>query len=220
MATPYLQRRFDTVPSTQDLARDALEQLPILVLARHQTEGRGRTGSTWTTSPRALAASLALHVSADDSRPLSLMAGVAAARSMEGIALKWPNDLIRSEGKVGGILVERSGSTTVVGMGVNLHWPDPPEGAAGLYEQDPGEERHAELGALWGAEMMNLVDSPAWPLDEYRDRCITVGRQIYWDPAGQGLAVGVDEAGGLVVESANGRVVIQSGAVRHVRTAN
>ena len=59
MATPYFQQRHDTVPSTQNLARNSLVDLPVLVLATSQTEGRGRTGSDWQNAERALAASLA-----------------------------------------------------------------------------------------------------------------------------------------------------------------
>ncbi|HEU4894312.1 MAG TPA: biotin--[acetyl-CoA-carboxylase] ligase, partial [Acidimicrobiia bacterium] len=59
MATPYFQLRLERVPSTQDVARERLAELPVLVLASGQSQGRGRSGSSWLTADRALAASLA-----------------------------------------------------------------------------------------------------------------------------------------------------------------
>lgn len=216
MATPYRQLRIDTATSTQDLARDRYHHVPILVIAPAQTEGRGRSGAGWMTAPRALAVSLAMEVDPHDLRPFSLMAGVAAVKASSGIALKWPNDLLIGEGKVGGILVERSNDLVVIGLGINLWWPDPPEGVAALSEDDPGPERHAEIGALWGAETLRLVESDGWPIDEYRTGCLTLGRELTWDPDGSGRAVDISPDGGLVVETSKGLETLHSGAVRHV----
>jgi BirA family biotin operon repressor/biotin-[acetyl-CoA-carboxylase] ligase len=147
------------------------------------------------------------------------MAGVAALRAVTGPKLKWPNDLILGEGKVGGILVEQSGDEVVIGLGLNLWWPDTPEGTAALFGEDPGPDRHAEIGALWGAELMRLIEAEGWPLDEYRSDCETLGRRITWEPDGLGTAVDVTEDGGLVVELESGEMrTLRSGAVRHVRS--
>ncbi len=217
MATPYFQLRLDRVPSTQDIARDRFEDLPLLVLARGQTQGRGRYGAGWMTSDRALAASLAIPFDDADTRPLSLMAGVAAVRATEGTSLKWPNDVLLDGAKTGGILVERSGDLAVIGLGLNLWWPSPIEGAGALFVEDPGEDAHAEIGALWGAELMEMIDADRWPIDDYRQACVTLGREVTWEPDGKGEAVDVAEDGGLVVETRSGCETIYSGAVSHVR---
>jgi BirA family biotin operon repressor/biotin-[acetyl-CoA-carboxylase] ligase len=217
MATPYFQIRHDTVASTQDVAREALEDLPVLVLAQGQTAGRGRGGEEWLNADRALAASLALHAPTDDLRPFSLMAGVAAVRATEGTELKWPNDVVAGDLKVGGILVERSGETVVIGLGLNLWWPEPPSEMTGLYDQDPGEARHAEVGALWGAELMRLIDAEGWPIDEYRSVSSTLGKDVTWEPDGVGRAVDVAPDGGLVVETGEDTITIHSGVVRLLR---
>lgn len=216
MATPYLQHKIASTPSTQDLARELLEDLPVLVIAAEQTAGRGRSGAVWDTAPRALAVSLAFFAE-DDHRPHSLMAGVAAHRAIEGVELKWPNDVMVGDDKLGGILVERTDPVVVVGLGVNLWWPDRPEGVGALYADDPGEARHVEVGALWGAELMRLLDQGGWPFDEYVAACKTIGRDITWEPDGSGKAMGIAEDGGLVVETGTGEQTLYSGAVRHVR---
>ena len=216
MATPYFQIKQDTVASTQDVAREELGDLPVLVLARRQTAGRGRGGDRWLTADRAGAASLALRLEREDSRPFSLMAGIAAIRATEGTTLKWPNDVLVRESKVGGILVERKDDVVVIGLGLNLYWPEAPEDMGALHEDDPGEDRYAEVGALWGAELMRLIDD-GWPIEEYRDACVTLGREVTWEPGGTGRAVDVAEDGGLVVETESGLETIYSGVVQHLR---
>lgn len=220
MATPYFQLRRESVPSTQDVAREALEGGPIavLVVAARQTEGRGRAGASWLTAERALAVSLALRVDRGESRPLSLMAGVAAAGLGFAVELKWPNDVMVGDSKAGGILVERSGDIAVIGLGLNLWWPGAPEGMCGLFADDPGGGRHAELGALWGAGMMRLLDDHGWPRERYKALCSTLGREITWEPEGSGKAVDVDHSGALIVEDEEDELLtVTSGAVRHVR---
>jgi biotin-(acetyl-CoA carboxylase) ligase len=105
----------------------------------------------------------------------------------------------------------------VVGLGLNLWWPEPSEGAGALHEADPGEALHAELGALWAAELLRLVDLPGWPVDEYRKMCVTLGKEVAWEPEGSGRAVDVTGEGELVVDGPRGRSIVRSGAVRHLR---
>lgn len=217
MATPYFQLRVDRVPSTQDVARAEIDDLPVLVITAGQSRGRGRSGAEWLNADRALAVSLAFRHDDDDSRPFSLMAGVAAVRATNRTSLEWPNDVMSDDSKVGGILVERSGDVTVIGLGLNLWWPQPPDGVGALFEDDPGGEAHAETGALWGAELMEIIDNPGWPISDYREACRTIGRHITWEPHGAGLAVDVDDLGVLIVDTPGGRATVYSGAVRHVR---
>jgi BirA family transcriptional regulator, biotin operon repressor / biotin---[acetyl-CoA-carboxylase] ligase len=217
MATPYLQTMRDVVPSTQDLARSELADLPVVVIAPGQTEGRGRAGANWINADRALAVSVA-WTAAEDDRPFSLMAGVAATRALgDEVRLKWPNDLLSGGNKVGGILVERSGEVVVCGMGVNLYWDAPPDGMGALASEDPGPERHKEVGALWAAEFMTLLDQEDWPIEEYREVCSTLGREITWEPNGSGLAAGISPSGALLVETTAGIEELFAGAVSHVR---
>jgi len=219
LATPYFQLRLERVPSTQDVARDRLAELPLLVMAREQSEGRGRSGAGWMTADRALAASIAWRDDGEDDRPFSLMAGVAAVRSIPESRLKWPNDVLMSGGKAGGILVERSAGVTVVGLGLNLWWPEAGEGMSALYRSDPGGHAHLELGSLWGANLMELLASDSWPVEDYRAACATIGEDVVWEPDGTGRAVGIGDDGALLVETSEGVQAIHSGAVRHVRPA-
>lgn len=219
MATPYLQFRYQTVSSTQDVARDSFDRLPVLVSATEQSAGRGRTGSAWSSAPAAVAVSYAHRIVGED-RPLSLMAGLAAVKVVERYAptrLKWPNDLMLDGDKVGGILVEILDAVAVVGLGLNLHWPDKPPDTGHLFEDPPPDGLSFELAALWGAELNRSWDQVGWDRERYIEVCDTVGRDVVWD-GGKGHAVDVDPSGALVVETEEGILRLTSGAVRHVRS--
>jgi len=108
--------RLASVTSTQEVARG----LPVgsIVVADHQTAGRGRLDRRWEAPPgSALLASFVL-----EPHPLlSLAAGVGAAEACgPDVRLKWPNDLMLRGRKLGGILVEVSRGKAVVGIGINL----------------------------------------------------------------------------------------------------
>lgn len=217
MATPYLQIFTGEVTSTQDLAREHIDELPVVVMAPSQTRGRGRSGSSWTNADRALAVSAAWRPDRDDRRPYSLMAGLAIVAAVGAdVRLKWPNDVMLGELKVGGILVERSDDVAVAGLGLNLYWADPPEGAGAIEELDPGPELHRVVGGLWAAEFLSLLAEPGWPLQAYREVCSTLGRDITWEPNGSGIAAGVAETGALLVDTSAGVEEIHAGEVRHV----
>ena len=100
-----------------------------VLVAEAQTAGRGRLGRRWASPPRAgLTFSVLLRpvgVPAALLGWLPLLAGVAAAASVRAVAavdasLKWPNDLLAGERKLGGILAERAGTAVVIGIGINV----------------------------------------------------------------------------------------------------
>jgi BirA family biotin operon repressor/biotin-[acetyl-CoA-carboxylase] ligase len=109
---------------------------PLWVVARRQTQGRGRSGRHWTSPTGNLYASLLQRLSCPQAvvHQLSLLAGVAVVDAMlaaaggpiAGLRLKWPNDVLIGEAKCAGILPEsQSGGrasevTVVIGIGINL----------------------------------------------------------------------------------------------------
>jgi len=184
--------RLGTVTSTQDIARD----LPIgsVVVADHQTAGRGRLSHQWET--RAGTALLVSFV-VEPNPLLSLAAGVAAAEACgPGVRLKWPNDLLLDGRKVGGILVEASASKAICGIGINLTWA--PKGAATL-----GEPRDQVLEKLriamerWSAAPAGQV------IAGWRQVSDTIGKRIRVelpDQVIEGIAEDIDPNGNLVVD--------------------
>ena len=225
MATEYVAHHLDQVGSTQDEARARFSDRPQLVTATNQADGRGRSGSSWMNAPRALAASVALSVTWPEATipVLTLMAGMAARQVLDDdLLLKWPNDLVTATGeKVAGILAERSDDVVVVGLGANLYWPDPPAGMVAIWATDPGPDAPREIAEQWTDVLLAAVavGPGGWDRSAYRLRCVTLGADVIWEGGDGGKAVDIDESGGLVVESSQGRVVLRSGQVSDVRRA-
>ena len=226
-----------------------------VLVAEAQTAGRGRLGRRWASPPRAgLTFSVLLR---PDGVPaallgwLPLLAGVATAASVRAVAaldatLKWPNDVLAWDRKLGGILAERAGAAVVVGIGINV-WQaraDLPQDAAatslalaagpwGTGAADGGgpglRERLLaglldELGRWYLAwrDQASPGDADACGLrQEYVRRCATLGREVTVTMPGTepvtGTATGVDGAGRLEVRTARGLVAVTAGDVVHVR---
>ena len=147
--------------------RRAADLQPCLLVAEHQTHGRGRQGRVWQAAPGAsLTFSLALPLAPKDWSGLSLAVGVALAEALDPpaastglgdagvpaghrIGVKWPNDLWLLDGqgggrKLGGILIETVAAGTrrlaVIGVGLNvlpMSTSEVSTGYACLQEIDP-----------------------------------------------------------------------------------
>ena len=201
-----------------------------VLAAERQTAGRGRRGRVWQSWPGAgLTFSVlwrfapAAHVPAG----LSLVVGLAVARTLEelgveGVALKWPNDVLIQGKKLAGILVELSsgrgrGLAAVIGIGINLRMPadaavDYPTGVTDLARclaSPPGPsllrflEIYASAGfpALRGAWQQRnaFADLPVRILGEAHELT--------------GTCVGVDDDGALLLQTPEGLRRVLSGDV-------
>jgi BirA family transcriptional regulator, biotin operon repressor / biotin---[acetyl-CoA-carboxylase] ligase len=199
-----------------------------LVAAGHQTAGRGRLGRAWVDDPgKALMCSVVLRPAWDPERLglVSLAAGAAMAEAASDVSgldvrCKWPNDLIVSGTKVGGILAESEVAEgrvrhVVVGAGVNLEAPDDVPGAGAIGDVDA--ER---LLAGYLSSLRRLVDGPEETLALWRSVADTLGRTIRGTTvdgdAVRGVAVDLDDRGGLVVVTDDGRVTVGFGEIHHL----
>lgn len=107
-----------------------------VLVCETQTAGRGRRDRAWYSSTGgSLTFSLAWRFPSDTLLSgLGLAVGVAVAESLEGLGvegvkLKWPNDILADGGKLGGILIEAQsrpgqGTTAVIGIGLNHTLPE------------------------------------------------------------------------------------------------
>jgi BirA family biotin operon repressor/biotin-[acetyl-CoA-carboxylase] ligase len=133
-----LERVRSAVRAASDGPGERADDLqPCLLVAEHQTHGRGRMGRTWLSSPgSSLTFSLGLCLDMQDWSGLSLAVGCAIAEALEPSAslgagacprlrLKWPNDLWLDGRKLGGILIETVAAgqqrMAVVGVGLNIN---------------------------------------------------------------------------------------------------
>jgi len=195
-----------------------------VVVADHQSAGRGRRGHTWFSPPGAgLYVSVVLAPATARVDPpratmlLTLAAGVAIAEGVEaatGLAadLKWPNDLLASGKKLCGILAEGGGASVVLGYGINvLESAFPPElrDRATSLQTELGRvvERDAVLDETLAAlsrRYDDLVDGRFDAiLDAWRRRAPRAsGAHVAWTTnqgTRSGITAGIDDRGALLV---------------------
>jgi BirA family biotin operon repressor/biotin-[acetyl-CoA-carboxylase] ligase len=238
-------RRFEEIDSTNSYVLERARQGEpegLVVVADHQTAGRGRLDRRWE-SPRGanLLASVLLRpdCSPDDLHLCTGILGLAALDACSEVAgvdaqLKWPNYLLVGAAKLAGVLAEVEFSAAppavVAGIGLNVSWPGPP-GAGGTCLDDLSEEptpldRDVLLEHLLAALATRrpLLDQPAGRrqvADEVRARCATLGREVLVVlPAEEftGRAVEIDEAGRLLVETGGVRRPVTAADIVHLRT--
>ncbi|MFA5891478.1 MAG: biotin--[acetyl-CoA-carboxylase] ligase [Actinomycetota bacterium] len=228
--------RNQTVSTNDDARELAQADAPHLsvVVAREQTAGRGRLARAWVSEPgEGLTISWVLRPTLPlESWPLiPLIAGVAVARAVRAetgvqVVLKWPNDVLVENRKLGGILAEAAlPDFVVVGLGLNLAQAEFPEDlrqtATSLTMQGVNDVDGASLAAAISRHLESALVSPGRALDDYRALCTTVGRRVRVDRAGvepiEGRAVEVNGKGALVVQTDVETVAVTAGDVTHVR---
>ncbi|WP_243057378.1 biotin--[acetyl-CoA-carboxylase] ligase [Nocardioides sp. SR21] len=239
----------DTTTSTNAVAAErARAGAPegLVVVAEHQTAGRGRLNRTWETPARsALTFSLVLRpeVAPADWPWLPLLTGHVVAKTLRAAGydagVKWPNDVLLGDQKIAGILLERvetdTGPAAVVGVGLNVSLTAEelpvPTGTSLLLASGAAPDRTALLVSLLGslreaydAWQAGGPDATARLRSSYVAACVTIGREVRVEmPSGEpltGRAAGVDASGRLVVAGATGETVVGAGDVVHVRATD
>lgn len=227
----YLPETGSTNDEARTLARaGALDG--TLVIADHQTAGRGRLGRRWVAPPgSSLLMSLIFRprLAPHQAQRLTMICGLSMADAVEleaglRIALKWPNDLVVDGAKIGGILTEiellkDQVDYAVVGMGLNVNLDR---------EQFPNEllvpatslsltlgRPVPRLPLLWAylrvvETRLLALDNGLSPNEEWASRLVTLGQPVTVstsERAYSGVAEGVDSDGALQVRLPDGRLV-------------
>ncbi len=224
-----------------------------VVAADRQTAGRGRLGRRWFSPPgQNLYCSVILRRTPpgdrrwDDGSWLPLISAVAAARAIRTVTglnslLKWPNDILIGERKVGGLLCEGGGTSSqsayvVVGIGINVNtrresFPEDLRDLATSLRSETGRQvNRAALLAGWLSELEGQSNA-LWAGRreeigrEYTSLCSTLGHRVRVSLAGgqvvEGLADSLGPDGSLNIKRDGGEtgplVEIHAGDVVHLR---
>jgi BirA family biotin operon repressor/biotin-[acetyl-CoA-carboxylase] ligase len=235
-----VRRHADIDSTNREAAELARAGAPegVVVVADHQTAGRGRLGRTWEAPPgSSLLLTVLLRPTLDATRLhlVTMAVALAAADACRAVAgfspqLKWPNDLMVADRKLAGILAEAAfeGNVVrwaVVGIGLNVNWPvdlpaelaDIAVAANHVAGQPVDRERLlAELLARLEVRYSS-IDSL---VKDYRARCATIGRDVRVELGGEvltGRVADVDDDGHLLVDTGDGVRTVAAGDVVHVR---
>ena len=212
-----------------------------VITADSQTRGRGRHGREWVSPPGKgvyLSMIWRPQIEAHQVGRLTIVAALGAARALESVAAKnietkWPNDLLLNRKKIGGLLCEGELKSdgvefVVAGIGLNAN-----------FEKEDFPDR-----PIFPATSLLLETGKSWPIEELREACIASLRQEYsryesgqWQTqraefiarcaiigeavsvsSGEqeysGVAVGIDEDGILLVQTASEMRRVVSGDVK------
>lgn len=255
-ATRFADLRW--VAETGSTNADVLELLrgrggsgaPVVLVADHQTAGRGRLERSWEAPPGSsvlMTIGLPVDLVPQGRRTLLTTALALAVTDVRPeLAIKWPNDLVVTDvpaddplgyRKVGGILAESApmggdGDWVVLGIGLNVNWPEIPDELAGIatsmnrvvgHEVDREELVSGVLTAL-DAVWLPLVEGPDSTgalAAAYRRRSATLGRRVRVQLPGSelvGVAADVAPDGALIVTGDDGAThTVTAGDVVHLR---
>jgi BirA family biotin operon repressor/biotin-[acetyl-CoA-carboxylase] ligase len=229
---------------------------PVARITHQQTAGKGRAGRTWLAKPGdSICFSLAFPFKRKPAEltglsllvGLAVISGIAQAYDLDeatlyraGLRLKWPNDLLLNNAKLGGILIEggqaKTGDPTwmIVGIGMNLRNANEIESSLGgnsdlkvgaLDQLLPPQSNPPDVEYLW----LKLIASLEHHLSEFDQHGFGMYQEKWkiWDAylgqtvcisgAGKepiyGIAQGIDQAGALLLQQANQTIAIHAGDI-------
>lgn len=216
-----------------------------VVLTDSQTAGRGRHGRSWFSSAgKGLTVSCILrpNISGRSAGLVSLVAALAACHAMEKFQLtpkvKWPNDILLSGKKVGGVLVHTKFhgnvmSAAIVGIGINVNetepeFPDSIRDSTTSIAVEKGSPVQRELALAW---ILNALENwyarlksgdSASVVSSWEKRCSHMGKKVRFTRNGEsvvGIFEGVAEGGEAIVLTVenSGRLTLSSEEISIVR---
>ena len=219
---------YNEIDSTNDEAKRIIVQKDFhVIIAERQTKGRGRLGKKWS-SPNSGNIYMTICTENDHSNsPLSLVTGLICKRAINKISnkllvsLKWPNDILVKDKKIGGILVEKEiqkeVTRTIIGIGININIKKQESWWGDLSNYNLETKRN-ELINLILLEFISMSKdmNPNW-MDEWRDSCIHMNKQIKIEVGNsfkeEAFFKDIDENGNAIIETNEGKKVMSSGEI-------
>ncbi len=231
---------YDSVDSTNEVAASLSLKNEVesgtVVIADSQKRGRGRLGRTWISPPGVniyMSVILRPEIPPKDATLLTVLAAVASATALRDMteidfSIKWPNDLIVSGKKVGGILTEvrsepDSIKIAIIGIGINVNiarkdFPDEIKSIATSVRGETGKyhSRSEIISRIlnefegWYMTLVNIGREPL--LEKWRQLSSTLGKEIEVTTSREtisGFAEDIDEEGMLIVK-------LRSGALKRI----
>ena len=225
---------YELIPSTNAQAKKMILEgaREGVLLAEHQSAGRGRLGRSFF-SENGIFMSVILAPERIPFDPGFLTSAVAAAtcRAIEeqgfSVGIKWVNDIYMEGKKICGILSEAvsMGAETlayVVGIGINVgkvDFPDDIKDIAAFLQLEKNEKEKLFLCVLQQIERV-LSENKDSILTYLKDKSIVIGKEIrfFGVKEGEGIALGLDENGGLIVQVEKNKKMVLTGGEISVRT--
>ena len=220
---------YNEIDSTNDEAKriEGIKDFHIFITEK-QTKGRGGHGKKWS-SPNSGNIYMTISTSQNTSQinPISLISGLICKKAIDklirkpSIMLKWPNDILFNDKKIGGILVEteinKENIKTIIGIGINLNI-NKEESWWGDLSRFALESKRNELINLILTEFLNIFDNSYdnW-LDDWKKSCMHINKEIeIFDGEHlkkKAIFKDIDAQGNAIIETKEGEEVIATGQI-------
>ena len=236
---------FNTLDSTNCEAKRLAGQFhpETWIIARKQTNGRGRRGKSWLSISNNFTASRLLYPTVDETKfPLySYIAAIAFYDAVidlgidpKRLFLKWPNDLMVNYKKVGGILIESKvidktkGKALVIGFGLNLETsPSPSQLNEDAFTPDclkshlpilPKSEDFLKILILFFEKWNNIYLSGGFECirEAFLRRTFEIGKNVQIKTVNKiisGDFSGLNDDGSLILKCSSEQIIVTAGDV-------
>ena len=198
-----------------------------VIIAEKQTKGRGRLGKKWS-SPHSGNIYMTICTENDLSKlPISLITGLICKKAINRISnkliitLKWPNDILLNNKKIGGILVEsevyNKKIRTIIGIGININIKKEESWWGDLSKFSIEAKRNELINQILSdfIEKSDKLDFN-W-MDEWKNSCIHMNKKIKINNGDafekEAIFLGVDKNGNAIVKTDQGKEFISSGEI-------
>lgn len=220
--------RFDEIDSTNNYAKSNANMLEdgTVIIAGKQTLGRGRMGRNWVSDQGAgiwMSVLLKPKINVQKIPLISFLACSAVVKAIKeiypcNIGIKWPNDIVWGNRKLGGILCETEiledrAQFVIVGMGINTNQnefsPEISKVAVSLKQIEGIDTNHTKLIDLIlrnlqiGYELLKREDEESI-VNEWRTHSVTLGKEVefsYDNAKMTGKAIDVTNDGELIIDT-------------------
>ncbi len=228
---------YDTIDSTNTEAKRIAEHrttsTPLLVVANHQSAGRGRLGRAfYSPNDTGLYMSLLVKPSenTNDIVCMTTATAVCVTRALESLCdikpqIKWVNDIYLGGKKVCGILCEAVTNEktskidyVVIGIGINVSTTDFPTEISNIATSIGQEINRNELCAKITDNLIDMMSTIADRsfIDEYKAHSLVLQKEITYTQNGEtktATAIDIDNNGGLVIKTAGGVETLSTGEI-------
>ncbi|OYT61023.1 MAG: biotin--[acetyl-CoA-carboxylase] ligase [Desulfurococcales archaeon ex4484_217_1] len=195
---------FYSIPSTMDYAKKIADKYNrAIIFSEIQTRGRGRAGRIWLSPPGGIWTTITWSIeNMHMLNILSLAIGVSVIKALSNVLLlsfklKWPNDVMFSAKKIGGILIENifreRKVLSIIGIGLNVNNKMKFSGLSGVTSNTLRRRNRGEI------------------INSWKKADITLGRKIIIKLSQGGIVEGkaldISNTGGLLIKDNSGRII-------------
>ena len=210
---------FEEIDSTNEFLKKNIQSNEFnLVASEKQTNGKGRRGKKWHSPKKG---NIYMSISTKNtfkSGPLSLITGIICTKVLsnisqtEEIGLKWPNDLVFNNKKIGGILVEKdiyaNEAKTIIGIGINLNISGEENWWGDLSELKMDDHRNEIISKITSGVINSYDNNYIDWVSDWEKLCIHLSSQVKIHNLNEisknGVFVGIEDDGSALIKTESG----------------